>query len=49
MAEVDKVEFLKKNGPLPQFGKGVKVNKDGSVSVTDAIKIKAKGAPKRAK
>lgn len=46
MAEQDKVEFLKKNGPLPQYGQGVKVKDNGNVvELTDAFKIQAKGAP----
>jgi len=45
MSGIDKVEWLKKNGPATQYGKGVRLNKNGSLVVSDAMKIKAKGSP----
>lgn len=45
---MDKVKHLKEKGPLPQHG-GVKVLKDGSILISEKIKIKASGKPQAPK
>ena len=40
MAEVDKVEYIKKHGPLPQFNRKVKIDiKTGKIEVKEKMKV----------
>ncbi len=40
MAKVDKVEYIKKHGPLPQFNRKVKINsKTGKIEVKEEMTV----------
>ena len=36
---IDKVEYLKKHGPLPQFNRAIRIGTDGNLYVKEKFKI----------
>jgi hypothetical protein len=39
---IDKVEYLKKHGPLPQFNRAIKFGTDGRLFVKEKFRIQIK-------
>lgn len=39
---IDKVEYLKKHGPLPQFNRAIKFGTDGKLTVKEKFRVAVK-------